>query len=183
MGSVATFLYALTIQHWLTIAAIVVGIFFGTFGALNYLAGRRERKLRTYESTPEVKAVINRKRYEGGWRSVQLHISPPAEKQNFDYKNWHITRARLLRPVRGVVLARAEGDDYAKGVFYPENPIRALVGKAEGRPQRFALEFFIHFKQEDDKGSAAKFKVAFSHASKRRHYTAKTWAAVPANAE
>ena len=183
MESVATFIDSLNTGHWIAIAAILMGSFFGSFTVLNYLAGRRERKLRTYETTPEVKATINRKRYDGGWRSVQLHIIAPPEQQNFQVNNWHITHARLVRPWFGAVLARAENNDYATGVFFPENPLRALDGKADGRPQRFALEFFIHFKKENDRGSAAKFKVSFSHSSKRRHHKAKMWATVPADAE
>ena len=55
-------------------------------------------------------------------------------------------------------MARAENDDYANGVFYPENLVRSLQGKAEGRPQRFALEFFIKF-PGNDRGRKAQFKV------------------------
>jgi hypothetical protein len=111
---------------------------------LNYLAARRERKLKTYEATPEVRATINKDAYEGGWRSVQLHIAEPPEGRNFQLKNWYIVRASLLRPAWPVVLARAENDDYASRVFYANDPVRTLNGRGEGRPQRFALEFFIH---------------------------------------
>jgi hypothetical protein len=176
-------LNSLTIQHWLTIGAIFVAIIGVSFTAANYLAGRRERKLKTYEATPEVKATINRRGYEVGWRSVQLHIIAAPEQQNFKYENWYIERASLLRPWWDAVLARAENDDYATGVFYPDNPVRSLVGKAQGRPQRFALEFFIKFKAQDDRGRRAKFKVVFSHANKRRRHTVKVWTAVPEDAE
>ena len=81
------------------------------------------------------------------------------------------------------MLARAENDDYATGVFYPDKPVRSLNGKAVGRPQRFALEFFIKFTGEDDKGKKAKFKVTFSHIKKRRRHTVTVWTAVPMNAE
>jgi hypothetical protein len=182
MDGVVALLSSLTIQHGLTIVAIGVAIVFGSFGAANYLAGRRERKLKTFEGTPEVKATINRKSYADGWRSVQLHIVASSGQQNFNYANWYIESARLLRPWRAV-LARAENDDYATGVFYPDNPVRTLAGKGEGRPQRFALEFFIKFKGDDDKGKSAKFKVTFSHANKRRRHTVKVWATVPNDAE
>lgn len=81
------------------------------------------------------------------------------------------------------MLARAVNDDYATGVFYPENPVRSLKGKAEGRPQRFALEFFIKFTGKDDKGKKAKFQVTFSHIKKRRRHTVRVWTPVPTNAE
>jgi hypothetical protein len=183
MGSVAAFIDSLNTGHWIAIAAIVIGSFFGSFTVANYLAGRRERKLKSYETTPDIKATINRKLYAGGWRSVQLHIIAPAEQQNFQTKNWRIDHARLLRPRTGAVLARAENDDYATGVFYPEIPLRELNGKVEGRPQRFALEFFIRFDEDDDRGTAAKFKVAYSHATKRRRHIVKVWATVPSDAE
>ena len=87
----------------------------------------------------------------------------------------------MLHPL-SAVLARSENDDYAKGVFYPENPVRALAGKPEGLPQRFALEFFIKFKG-GDKGQKAKFKVTFSRANDQMRRTVKVWATVPNNAE
>ena len=102
--------------------------------------------------------------------------------QNFHYENWCIERAELLRPWRAV-LARAENDDYATGVFYPDNPVRELKGRAEGRPQRFALEFFIKFKSKDDKGKSAKFKVTYSHVNKRTRKTVTPWVSVPTDAE
>ncbi len=177
------FIDSLTTQHWLTIAGLALAIFIGYFTITGQLAQRRERKLKTYETTPEVRAVINRKRYDRGWRSVQLHISQPTEQQNFNYENWYIERARLLKPCLRAILARAENDDYATGVFYLDKTVRMLKGKAEGRPQRFALEFFIKFKGKDDRGKKAKFKVTFSHVKNRRCHTARVWASVPANAE
>lgn len=182
MDAVIALTNSLNTGHWIAIVAILVGSFFGLFTVANYLAGRRERKLKTYETIPEVKATINRTAYKNGWRSVQLHIAESAESQNFKLANWHIERARLLRPW-SAMLARAENDDYATGVFYPEKPVRALAGKPEDRPQRFALEFFIKFKGKNDRGKNAKFKVIFSHIKKRRRYTVRRWADVPANAE
>ncbi len=118
MGQVSTFISSLTTTNWLSIAAIVVAMFFGTFTALNYLAGRRDRKLKNAETLPEVKATINRKRYRDNWRSVQLHMVAQAGGQDFHYENWVIEGAQLLRPW-SAVLARAENDDYAIGAFYP----------------------------------------------------------------
>src|SRR5262249_33955755 len=125
----------------------------------------------------------NKKRYQDGWRSVQLHIAEPPEAQNFKLTNWYVERACLLRPRWRAVLARAENDDYATGAFYPDKPIRCLNGKAEGRPQRFALEFFIMFRGKDDKGKTAKFKVTCAHVNKKRRHTAKVSASVSGDAE
>ena len=111
--------------------------------------------LEFHESTPEVKATINRDYYEGGWRSVQLHVAPPPDASNFRAGNWRIAIATLLKPAWPIALARAQDDDYAQRVFYPDNPVRTLSGKLEGRPQRFALEFFIHFRSGDDRGKRA----------------------------
>lgn len=182
MDTVAAVLSTLSIGNWIAIAALSVTFIGLCFTAANYLAGRRERKLRTYETTPDVKASINRKRYAGGWRSVQLHIVARLDhEQNFNLAHWYIDRAKLLRPW-SAVLARAKGDDYASGEFFPENPVREIEGRREGRPQRFALEFFIKFKG-DDKGKEAKFKVGFSHAVKSRHSTVRVRAIVPLDAE
>lgn len=81
------------------------------------------------------------------------------------------------------MLARAENDDYASRVFYANDPVRALNGKPQGRPQRFALEFFIHFKQDDDRGKRAKFQVTFARLNKPRSHTIKIWTAVPQDAQ
>ena len=138
--------------------------------------------LKTHESTPEVKATINRDYYEGGWRSVQLRVAAP-DASNFRAENWRITIATLLKkPAWPIALARAQNDDYAQRVFYPDNPVRTLSGKLEGRPQRFALEFFIHFRSDDDRGKRAKFRVTITRLNKPRTRTLKVWATVPADA-
>jgi hypothetical protein len=182
MDGVVAFIESLN-PKLIAIVAIFVAIVGVSFTAANYLAGRRERKLKTYEATPEVRATINRRGYELGWRSVQLHLAAAPGQHNFRYENWYIESASLVRPWWGAVLARAENDDYATGVFYPDKPVRALAGKAQGRPQRFALEFFIKFKAQDDRGRRAKFKVTFSHANSQRRHTVKVWASVPNDAE
>ena len=180
MDSAIAFANSLNAGNWIALIFGLVGTIGVSFTAANYLAGRRERKLRATEHVPKVKAIINRKRYEGGWRSVQLHMISGSE-DNLTYANWRIERAQLLGP-RSVVLARAQDDDYATGVFHPENPVRVLDGKAEGRPQRFALEFFIKFEGED-RGQKVRFKVAFSRVTKSRRHTVTVGAAVPADAE
>lgn len=178
MDQIAETLNSFTPTNWIAIAAIVVAILL--WATTQYLAARRER-LKTYEPTPLIKATINRKRYPDGWRSVQLHIVPGPDNQLFKYENWRIERANFLRP-KDAIMARAENDDYATGVFYPENPIHTLQGKPEGRPQRFALEFFIKF-SGNDLGRKAQFKVTFAHIQKRRKHSAKVWTKVPDNAE
>ena len=114
-----------TFTPWLPIAALIIAISSLSLTALNYFAGRRERNRRTHETTPEVSAIINRKHYEGGWRSVQLHIVEPAEPLNFQCSNWRIGHAHLLKPTTAV-LAGAKDDDYASGIFYADKPIREL---------------------------------------------------------
>src|SRR4051812_26375515 len=100
----------------------VAGLVLTTVGVsvtvASYLAARRERKLKKYEAIPEVRATINKDNYPGGWRSVQLHVVPRKQHQQFqfNYHDWCIERVRLLRPWRAV-LARAENDDYATAVF------------------------------------------------------------------
>lgn len=181
MAQAAAFIVSLNTSNWIAIVSVIVALVSCSFTAANYLSGRRERKLRTYEATPTVKATINATEYPHRWRSVQLHIvASPGHEQNFQYGHWYIERAQLLRPL-SAVLARAENDDYASGVFYPENPMRTLLGKAEARPQRFSLEFFIRFKGVDT-GKTAKFKVVFSHVAAPRRHTIRVSANVPASA-
>lgn len=183
MDTVTAFTDTLSVENWIAMIAVIIAAISVSFNAANYLAGRRERKLRTYEATPTIKATINAKAYKAGWRSVQLHLVPASNTdKNFSYENWRIERMRLLRP-RNAELARAENDDYASGVFYSDTPVRALEGKGEGRPQRFALEFFINFAVDDDRGQKAKFRVIYSHVNGRRRYTAQVWVTVPADAE
>jgi hypothetical protein len=55
-------------------------------------------------------------------------------------------------------------------------------GKGEGQPQRFTLEFFIHFKEDDDRGKRAKFQVTFARLNKPRRHTVRVWATVPPDA-
>lgn len=172
---------ALTLANWIAIGSVAAGMIGATAGTLNYLAGRRERQRVAQKSGARVQGTINAKYYRDGWRSVQLHMVPVEEGQpNFDYKSWRIERAELLRP-RNAVLARAADDDYATGVFYPENPVRLLLGKLEGRPQRFALEFFIKFPEGDTAGKA-KFKVTFSQTKTGKLHTATVLASLPSRA-
>jgi hypothetical protein len=183
MNGVAAYASSLNVKDWIAIVAVLIAAVSLSFNAANYLAGHRERKLRTYENTPLIKSTINAKGYKEGWRSVQLHLVPAADnQQNFSYGNWRIERVRLLWPV-SAVLARAENDDYAKGVFYPEDPVRTLEGKVEGRPQRFALEFFIKFRGDEDRGRKAKFRVIFSHVNGQKRHTTRVWATLSINAE
>jgi hypothetical protein len=178
VNDIAQIMSSLTPANWIAIAGIAIAVLLWL--ATQYLTARRER-LKTYEPTPIVNATINRKSYREGWRSVQLHVVPVPEQQPIKYENWRIERATLLRPW-SAVLARAEKDDYASEVFYPENPTRALQGKVKGLPQQFALEFFIKFKG-NDRGQKAKFKISFAHTTMRRRYTTKVWATVPLDAE
>ena len=177
----SAFLESLNTSHWIAIVAIATAIFFGSFTVANYLAGRRERVAKERETTAIVKATINGTYYEHGWRSVQLHIvAASAKPKEFDYYSWRIEHARLLSP-RSAVLARADNDDYATGVFYPDLPLRELKGKAKG-PQRFALEFFIRFKDRD-LGAVARFKVRFSNVHTGVVRTTKVAATLPDNAQ
>jgi hypothetical protein len=145
---------------------------------LNIRAQHLER-----QRTPDVRATINKGYYKDGWRSVQLHVVPRDDNwEKFQATNWQIDRARLLSP-SNAVLARAKEDDYSSGVFFPEKPVHKIEGRGEGRPQRFALEFFIKFVARDDRGKRAKFVVSFSRINGHSRRNVTLWAVVPANAE
>jgi hypothetical protein len=135
-------------------------------------------------SSPRVKAIINRERYPGGWRSVGLHIMPPPGQESsfrFTKRGWRIDGAELLSPM-DAVLARAKDDDYATGEFYPEKPMRSLNGRPIGHVQPFGLEFFIKFDGATDKERKAKFRVKLNHTEdpKLRH-SIKVWTRVPSD--
>jgi hypothetical protein len=182
MKGLSELIKSLTTTNSIAIVGIAVGasVAIVLWSATQYLTARRE-KLKRIELAPVVKATINRGNREG-WRSVQLHLSAPAQDDRpFNHENWHIERAILLGP-NTAILARAENDDYATKVFYPETPVRVLQGKATGKPQRFALEFYIKFKG-NDRGQKAIFNVAFADTTNRRRYSTKVWATVPVDAE
>lgn len=82
-----------------------------------------------------------------------------------------------MRP-KTAVLARAKNDDYATGVFYPEQPVRRIEGKTDARQQLFALEFFIKFKTPE-KGQEATFKVTYSSVKGGPRHTVKVSAPAP----
>lgn len=152
----------LNVGNWIAIVALIVAVVSASFTSANFLAGRRERLRNARKAGPQVQAAINADLYEGGWRSVQLHVAPVDEReQNFPYQYWRIERATLVRP-RDAKLALAADNDYASGVFYPEKPLRVIEGRPAGKPQRFALHFFIKF-QGDERGQKATFNVIFSH--------------------
>jgi hypothetical protein len=160
----------LTIGNWIGLIALGVAVVSASIAFANYVANHRERR---EKGRPRIQATINAAGYEGGWRSVQLHVVPLDEDQrDFRIENWRIERAKLLRP-KTAVLARAADDDYASGIFYPEHPVRTLEGRTPSSPQRqFALEFFIRFSGAKH-GQTAVFKVTFSHLKTGKRFTAK----------
>jgi hypothetical protein len=170
----------LTIANWLSIAGVAVAAVSASIAATNFLASFRERRRNARKSAPRVKVTINGTSYENGWRSVQLHIVAAGDGP-FQYGSWRIERATLLRP-RQAILARAADDDYATGVFYPEHPVRVLEGRADGRPQQFALEFFIKFPAEKNVHEAV-FKVKFSNKDNGLRRTSVVCASLPPSAE
>lgn len=176
MAAIVAFLESLNAGNWIAIVVALLGIL------LWYLTPLRDRWHKQAGTVPEVQATINRDAYPGGWRPVQLHFVTPPGAQNVDIHGWCILRASLLRPPWPAVLARAENDDYASRVFYADDPVRTLNGRAEGRPQRFALEFFIHFRQDDDRGRWAKFQVTYTRLSTTRKRSVKVWVQVPMEA-
>jgi len=145
--------------NWIAFVGPMIGAAGLGFTATNYLAGRRERQRAARAKYPRVQAIISTTPYEDGWRSVHLHIvSAEDNDSRFPYERWHIKQATLLWPRRSF-LALAEGGDCAIGVFDAGHPVRKIVGRPEGNPQRFALEFFIKL----DDNQSATFKVIFAH--------------------
>lgn len=166
----------LILRDWLAIIAVLIAA--GSF----WFAFRRDRRdtKTTSNARPRVKVTVNKTYYGDGWRSVQLHVVPSDIQPNFPYQQWRILRARLVAP-HSAALARAENDDYSTGVFFPEAPLREIQGRAQGRPQRFALEFFIRF-QGDERGQQAKLKVTYGPADDGQPSTQTLTATVPLDA-
>lgn len=151
----------LTVGNWIAIVGLFIASVSSSVGLASFLATRRERRSNANKDGPLIQANINADTYEGGWRSVQLHVVPRDDReQNFPYQFWRIERAALIRP-KNAKLARAADDDYGSGVFYPEKPLRVLEGRRTGS-QRAALHFFIKF-QGDERGQTAHFNVVYSH--------------------
>ena len=126
-----------------------------------------------------MRGTINTIAYVGGYRSAQLTIESPLDSREFQADRWAILSVRRLRPWKAT-LYRAQNDDYATGVFEANNPARKLAGRTAGH--RGTLEFFLHFKVQDDRGAIAKFSVRAKHALSRRARTIRAKATVPADA-
>jgi hypothetical protein len=62
MNEIAALASSLNVSNWIAIVAVLIAAISLSFNAANYLAGHRERKLKTYENTPLVKATIKRQR-------------------------------------------------------------------------------------------------------------------------
>ena len=155
--------------NWIAIVGIIVAIVIGSVAFINNFWSILDRLRAGREAPATIKATINKTDYRDDWRSVNLHVVPTEDEPNFKYQNWRIHRALLINPSTAV-LARAENDDYATSVFFDRNPIRALEGRVQGKPQRFALEFFIKF-TSGYAGKVAKFRVTFSRADDTRRRT------------
>lgn len=182
MSATFDILSKLEVGHWIAIAFGCIGAVGVFYSVRNNRAALRERKESAREPGADVSVTINRKTYPGGWRSVQVHTRPELVAGQFDFGNWKILSVALTRPRHGVELARAKDDDYASGIFFPDDPVKLIEGKSENRPQRFALEFFIRF-AGPDKGQRAQFKVAYSRTNGTRRTITKKWATVPDDAE
>lgn len=169
----------MTLTNWLQILFGCAALVSMTVAVVNYLEQRRDRK-RGSGPRPAIKATINKTYHRDGWRSVQLHVVPSDVQPNFPYDQWRILHARLIAP-RRAALARAENDDYAAGVFFDDNPVREIAGRAQGNPQRFALNFFIRFEGEE-RGQQARFKVTFGPADETWRETRTLTVTVPIDA-
>ncbi|MEX2034764.1 MAG: hypothetical protein WEA28_06190 [Xanthobacteraceae bacterium] len=130
-------------DRWLPLAGLLVAIIFGTIRTIPIYNARKQRKLDAARNEPGVKATINRTPSVDGWRSIQLHITPPpaqAATFRFGKRGWRIVNAKLLSP-RNVELAFANDDDHSlTGPIVRVSP-RMMSGRVN-HPQPFAMEFF-----------------------------------------
>lgn len=108
-------------------------------------------------------------------RSPMRSATPGDSKQPLQLR---LQRFALIAKTRD---HRSQGGDYATGVFYPEKPVREIAGRAQGKPQRFALEFFILFEGEE-RGQQAKFKATYGPADESWRATKTLTATVPMDA-
>jgi hypothetical protein len=181
LEKLATVFDGFTVGNWLTVVSIAIALVFGYFAVSNNRAAIRERKAKARAEVPDAPIVINKTAYPGGWRSVQVHIKASPGAQSFSFGDWRVESVKLIRPLWGATLARAENDDYATGVFFSDEPTKFIAGKAPGRPQRFALEFFIRFRGRDQ-GRRARFKIIYSRLDGEQRRTVRKWVVVPPDA-
>jgi hypothetical protein len=142
---------------WIGFALIGIGVL------VLVLSLRRPDQASPMQAYPGVRAHINTTDYGDGWRSVQLHIMPPpGQEQNFRFRLWRISHARLIWPC-AAILSRAQGDD-ATGKRIEGSATRVLEGRPIRHVQPFALEFFIGFTgSSSEVGRKATFRVKIHH--------------------
>jgi hypothetical protein len=91
--------------HWIAIVGILAGSWL--VRSLERLAGRQSATQKLMK-LPGGQATINKDTYEGGWRSVQLHM-PSLPECDFQLKNWYIVR--LSKTSLASRVTCAENDD------------------------------------------------------------------------
>lgn len=187
MDSIIAFVNWFTGNQWVALAALVISIIALIYAAIPVHWNRNQRKLDAARNEPGAKATINRTPSVDGWRSIQIHITPPPaqiEAFRFQRNGWRIVNAKLLSP-RNAQLAFAREDDHSlRGPIIRSSP-RRMSGRVN-HPQPFAMEFFIRFEgtPHADRGKRAKFRVIISHSDDPDLSRAlKLWAEVPIDAD
>jgi hypothetical protein len=186
MDALVGVLSGFTAAEWMDLAALLVTIVAGIYAAIRVHTERKQRKLDAARNEPGVGAIISRTPSIDGWRSIQLHLTPPPAAATFHYgeRGWRIVNAKLLSP-RDAKLAFARDDDHSlKGPIAGLAP-RLMSGRTN-HPQPFAMEFFIRFPgtPHADRGRRAKLRVRIGHSEDvDLHRTIVTWAEVPFDAE
>jgi hypothetical protein len=167
------------LQRW---GPLVVGVVGVILAAITFRTARNQRRLENAAKEPGVQALINRTPSIDGWRSVQLHLTPPKDSAAFSFgkTGWRIVNAELRWP-RNAELAFAKDNDASMA-----GPIAALSPRLiSGRinhAQPFAMEFFIRFPgtPHADRGKRARFRVNIGHTEDHNlRRIMDTWAEVP----
>lgn len=132
------------------------------YAAIQIHRANSARRSEKAKQLPGIKATINKTPSLDGWRSIQLHLTPPASHVgNFDFKRsgWRIKSAELRFPRKAEIAFAREDDHSLRGPIAA--PSARLMSRRIDDIQPYTMEFFIRFPKtpKADHGNRAKFRV------------------------
>jgi hypothetical protein len=179
-----------TAEVWIDLATLLVTIVLGAItivlGAIPIYAAWKKHTLKAARNKPGVRATINRTPSIDGWRSIQLHLTPPPADATFQYgkRGWRIDNAKLLSPCNAKQAFARDDDHSLKGLIAGLAP-RLMSGRTN-HPQPFAIRFLFAFRIPPTLIGESVLNIASGLVTAKMfdlHRTVVTWAEVPFDAE